>query len=111
MFWFVVVEGVGVETTAGARRPDTGGERVSSHRPPAEHSQRGHGDHWDTGTTDRGAWAMSASAPLSDQDRRRILESLTQEDLQILQEAFTVYDKNHDGTITTKVDISTSCSV
>ena len=48
---------------------------------------------------------MSASAPLSDQDRRRILESLTQEDLQILQEAFTVYDKNHDGTITTKVDI------
>ena len=65
----------------------------------------------DTGTTDRGAWAMSASAPLSDQDRRRILESLTQEDLRILQEAFTVYDKNHDGTITTKVDISTSCSV
>ena len=48
---------------------------------------------------------MSASAPLSDQDRRRILESLTQEDLRILQEAFTVYDKNHDGTITTKVDI------
>ena len=111
MFWIVVVEGVEVETAAGARRPHTGGEGVSSHRPPAEHSQQGHGDHWDTGTTDRGAWAMSASAPLSDQDRRRILESLTQEDLRILQEAFTVYDKNHDGTITTKVDISTSCSV
>ena len=39
---------------------------------------------------------------LSDADRKRILDSLTSEDLQILQEAFTVYDKNNDGTITTK---------
>ena len=39
---------------------------------------------------------------LSDADRKRIQDSLTSEDLQILQEAFTVYDKNNDGTITTK---------
>ena len=39
---------------------------------------------------------------LSDADRKRILDSLTGEDLHILQEAFTVYDKNNDGTITTK---------
>ena len=39
---------------------------------------------------------------LSDAERKRILDSLTSEDLQILQEAFTVYDKNNDGTITTK---------
>ena len=39
---------------------------------------------------------------LSDADRKRILDSLTSEDLQSLQEAFTVYDKNHDGTITAK---------
>ena len=39
---------------------------------------------------------------LSDADRKRILDSLTSEDLNILQEAFTVYDKNQDGTITTK---------
>ena len=39
---------------------------------------------------------------LSDADRKRILDSLTSEDLHILQEAFTVYDKNNDGTITTK---------
>ena len=36
-------------------------------------------------------------------DRKRILESLTSEDLATLKEAFTVYDKNNDGTITTKV--------
>ena len=40
---------------------------------------------------------------LSDAERKQILDSLTDEDLQILREAFTVYDKNHDGTITTKV--------
>ena len=39
-------------------------------------------------------------------DRKRILESLTSEDLATLKEAFTVYDKNNDGTITTKVSYS-----
>ena len=38
-------------------------------------------------------------------DRRKILESLTSEELATFQEAFTVFDKNHDGTITTKVNI------
>ena len=41
-------------------------------------------------------------------DRKRILDSLTPEDLSIFKEAFTVYDKNNDGTITTKVLISPS---
>ena len=36
-------------------------------------------------------------------ERKRILDSLTPEDLAIFKEAFTVYDKNNDGTITTKV--------
>ena len=40
----------------------------------------------------------------SDSDRKRILDSLTAEDLATLKEAFTVYDKNNDGTITTKVN-------
>jgi len=35
-------------------------------------------------------------------DRRKILESLTAEELATFQEAFTVFDKNQDGTITTK---------
>ena len=39
----------------------------------------------------------------SDAERKRILDSLTAEDLATLKEAFTVYDKNNDGTITTKV--------
>ena len=39
----------------------------------------------------------------SDSDRKRILDSLTGDDLATLKEAFTVYDKNNDGTITTKV--------
>ena len=39
----------------------------------------------------------------ADADRKRILDSLTPEDLAIFKEAFTVYDKNNDGTITTKV--------
>ena len=38
-------------------------------------------------------------------DRKRILDSLTPEDLAVFKEAFTVYDKNNDGTITTKVMI------
>ena len=36
-------------------------------------------------------------------DRKRILGSLTSDDLAISKEAFTVFDKNQDGTITTKV--------
>ena len=39
----------------------------------------------------------------SDTHRKKILESLTSEELATFKEAFTVYDKNHDGTITTKV--------
>ena len=39
----------------------------------------------------------------SDADRKRILESLTPDDLATFKEAFTVFDKNQDGTITTKV--------
>ena len=49
---------------------------------------------------------MASSTGLSDSDRKQILDSLTSEDLKILQEAFTVYDKNHDGTINTKVEIT-----
>ena len=41
-------------------------------------------------------------------DRKRILDSLTPEDLAIFKEAFTVYDKNNDGTITTKVKLLSS---
>ena len=44
----------------------------------------------------------------SDSDRKRILDSLTAEDLATLKEAFTVYDKNNDGTITTKVKTGSS---
>ena len=47
--------------------------------------------------------AKATSSGLSDAERKQILDSLTEEDYQILEEAFTVYDKNHDGTITTKV--------
>ena len=36
-------------------------------------------------------------------DRRKILESLTADELATFKEAFTVFDKNQDGTITTKV--------
>ena len=49
---------------------------------------------------------MASSTGLSDSDRKQILDSLTSEDLKILQEAFTVYDKNNDGTINTKVEIT-----
>merc|ERR1712080_692029 len=34
--------------------------------------------------------------------RKKILESLTSEELATFKEAFTVFDKNQDGTITTK---------
>ena len=40
----------------------------------------------------------------SEADRKRILESLTSDDLATFKEAFTVFDKNQDGTITTKVN-------
>ena len=39
----------------------------------------------------------------SEADRKKILESLTSEELATFKEAFTVFDKNQDGTITTKV--------
>ena len=42
-------------------------------------------------------------AAFGEADRKRILESLTKEDLATFKEAFTVYDKNNDGTIATKV--------
>ena len=42
-------------------------------------------------------------AAFNDTDRKKILESLTTEELATFKEAFTVYDKNQDGTITTKV--------
>jgi len=38
-------------------------------------------------------------------DRRKILESLTADEMATFQEAFTVFDKNQDGTITTKVSL------
>ena len=41
-------------------------------------------------------------------DRRKILESLTADELATFQEAFTVFDKNQDGTITTKVSTPTN---
>jgi Ca2+-binding EF-hand superfamily protein len=39
----------------------------------------------------------------SEADRKKILESLTSDELATFKEAFTVFDKNQDGTITTKV--------
>ena len=54
--------------------------------------------------------AKPTSSGLSDAERKQILDSLTEEDYQILEEAFTVYDKNHDGTITTKVSFEVSTS-
>ncbi len=41
----------------------------------------------------------------TDADRRKILESLTADELDTFKEAFTVFDKNQDGTITTKVRV------
>jgi hypothetical protein len=40
----------------------------------------------------------------SEADRRKILDSLTADELATFKEAFTVFDKNQDGTITTKVN-------
>lgn len=47
-------------------------------------------------------------ATFTEADRRKILESLTADELATFKEAFTVFDKNQDGTITTKVS---SCPV
>ena len=41
-------------------------------------------------------------ATFTEADRRKILESLTADELATFKEAFTVFDKNQDGTITTK---------
>ena len=46
------------------------------------------------------AFIMTA---FTEADRRKILESLTTDELATFKEAFTVFDKNQDGTITTKV--------
>jgi hypothetical protein len=46
----------------------------------------------------------------SEADRKKILEGLTSEELATFKEAFTVFDKNQDGTITTKVS-SPPCQV
>jgi hypothetical protein len=46
---------------------------------------------------------QSRMTTFTEADRRKILESLTSDELATFQEAFTVFDKNHDGTITTKV--------
>ena len=45
----------------------------------------------------------SSTTNFNEADRRKILESLTADELASFQEAFTVFDKNQDGTITTKV--------
>ena len=50
-----------------------------------------------------GPSAYSSMNTYNEQDRRKILESLTADELATFQEAFTVFDKNQDGTITTKV--------
>ena len=42
----------------------------------------------------------------SEADRKKILESLTPEELATFKEAFTVFDKNQDGTITSAVAVS-----
>jgi len=44
----------------------------------------------------------SSTTNFNEADRRKILESLTADELASFQEAFTVFDKNQDGTITTK---------
>ena len=46
----------------------------------------------------------------SEADRRKILESLTADELATFKEAFTVFDKNQDGTITTKVRNRRACT-
>ena len=42
-------------------------------------------------------------ATFTEADRHKILQSLTADELATFKEAFTVFDKNQDGTITTKV--------
>ena len=54
-----------------------------------------------------GPSAYSSMNTYNEQDRRKILESLTADELATFQEAFTVFDKNQDGTITTKVGFFT----
>lgn len=44
----------------------------------------------------------------SEADRHKILQSLTADELATFKEAFTVFDKNQDGTITTKVGTTRS---
>ena len=46
-------------------------------------------------------------AAFTEADRRKILESLTADELETFKEAFTVFDKNQDGSITTKVSTLT----
>merc|ERR1712020_553512 len=46
--------------------------------------------------------SYSIMTAFTDADRRKILESLTSDELATFKEAFTVFDKNQDGTITTK---------
>ena len=48
----------------------------------------------------------SSMTTFTEADRRKILESLTADEMATFQEAFTVFDKNQDGTITTKVGFS-----
>ena len=47
----------------------------------------------------------SSMTTFTEADRRKILESLTADEMATFQEAFTVFDKNQDGTITTKVSL------
>ena len=58
--------------------------------------------------TNTGNSAYSSMTTFNEQDRRKILESLTADELATFQEAFTVFDKNQDGTITTKVRLHLS---
>lgn len=43
-----------------------------------------------------------AMAAFTEADRRKILESLTADELETFKEAFTVFDRNQDGSINTK---------
>ena len=47
---------------------------------------------------------------ISESDRNKIMHSLTPDELATFKEAFTVFDKNQDGTITTKVSSSRESS-
>ena len=48
-----------------------------------------------------------AMAAFTEADRRKILESLTADELETFKEAFTVFDRNQDGSINTKVSATT----